>query len=175
MKAIEIIHFLFVFIILNVNCQVYKSSNYNSYENGLHHRKGSVGKSQFVHELDQLLDIDQRTTRPSFIPMRNKKYRYTPEPPTCMAKFKYERNVIVDSKASIRNGAELLSPIRYISKNEASSSLNALQDKCMKLCCDSEKCDTALLSMKIGQVNYFEFNLIKLHNNYSAGNNSCTR
>lgn len=152
MKALDSITLLAIILLSSsVNSQVYNSESYNNYENHvLHHRNGPYRSNQFSNELEDIFNT--KNDESSFIPMKIKKDQYNPEPPTCMAKFKYEHNVIVDSKASIRNGAELLTPIRYISQQEASASLNALQDKCMKLCCDSSKCDTALLSMKIGQV-----------------------
>lgn len=111
-------------------------------------------RSKLDQELDALLEIvnddSNENDASAAIPIKVKKNRYVPTPPTCSSKFKHEKNVIVDSKASIKNGAELLSPIRYISKETAKLGMNALQDNCMKECCDESQCDTALLSMTPG-------------------------
>ena len=73
------------------------------------------------------------------------------KPKTCAGKMSSEANVIIDTKKSLAKGAKLLN-IDYISKNAATIKLNALQMSCMKICCDNSECDTALLSMKLGEV-----------------------
>lgn len=60
----------------------------------------------------------------------------------------------MDAKESVNNGAELITPIQYITTETASKGLNAMHDACMQLCCDSGTCDTALLSMKVGLDGY---------------------
>lgn len=73
---------------------------------------------------------------------------------TCSAsQFKVEPNVIIDSKASIQKGARLIN-MEFISKETAQQGLNKLQESCMKQCCESESCDSALLSMRIGVEGY---------------------
>jgi hypothetical protein len=107
-------------------------------------------------QLDPEGKYNQYESSNSFIPTRSKKLKYEPEPLTCAQKFKQESNVIVDSKSSTKNGAELLYPVRYIEQGTAKKGLNALQDSCMNLCCQEDGCDTALLSMTLGTVRIFK-------------------
>lgn len=136
-----------------------KNSNYNLDQNveevvANQYQPDGTKKSKFDQDLDKLLKLTNslEDESNSFIPARSKKWKYVPEPLTCSEKFKQESNVIVDSKASVRNGAELLLPIRYIEPSTAKKGLNALQDSCMKQCCDEAGCDTSLLSMALGAV-----------------------
>lgn len=75
--------------------------------------------------------------------------------PTCSSQFKLEPNLIIDSKGSLNNGAKLVEMV-YISKETASVGLNKLQESCMNHCCNSETCDSALLSMHVGLVSCLE-------------------
>lgn len=71
---------------------------------------------------------------------------------TCStSQFKIEPNVIIDSKVSLQKGAKLVS-VEHIGKETAQQGLNKLQESCMKKCCESETCDSALISMRIGIV-----------------------
>ena len=71
--------------------------------------------------------------------------------PTCSSQFKFETNYIIDSKKSIQQGAKLLR-VEYLTKETAMLGLNGLQESCMKQCCDSQSCDSALVSMRLGPV-----------------------
>lgn len=65
---------------------------------------------------------------------------------TCSTIFKQEANLIIDSKNSIDNGATLLD-IKYLPTESTSTKLG---QQCIEKCCDTDQCDSALLSMKPG-------------------------
>ena len=67
---------------------------------------------------------------------------------TCKKLFKQEANLIIDSKNSIDNGATLLD-IKYLPTESSSVTLG---QQCIEKCCDTDQCDSALLSMKPGNV-----------------------
>lgn len=75
------------------------------------------------------------------------------EADTCVARMNsYEANKIIDSKLSIKNGAQFLK-VEKIFLKTPEYSLNELQETCIKQCCSSsEPCDTSLLSLKLGEV-----------------------
>ena len=124
--------------------------NYNNLDNGLDAMLKEIHSVEsdepHSNEKSNLADIFLREKK------RNKNRYDTQEPLTCSAKFKKETNVIVDSKASVNNGAELMMPIRYITPEIASKGPNAMHDACMQICCETTGCDTALLSTKVGLV-----------------------
>lgn len=149
--------FAFMFILINTNhqCQSNDSLQHRKYSS---HSSYLQRPSKFGNDLDALLgelDASEEETekKPHQLAdtfLRAKKNKH----PTCSSKFKQETNVIVDSKASIKNGAELLMPIRYVSKETAEKGHTAMHDACMQVCCETNTCDTALLSMKVGGDGY---------------------
>ena len=80
----------------------------------------------------------------------------------CSAQFKLEANVIIDSKKSIDNGAKMIS-IQLISREKAAEGLNKLRESCMDECCNVDGCDSALLSMRLGQVIFISSLIIITH------------
>ena len=74
---------------------------------------------------------------------------------TCLSQFKFESNYIIDSKKSIQQGATLIR-VEYLTKEIAMLGLNGLQESCMKQCCDTESCDSALVSMRLGPVHIYK-------------------
>lgn len=105
------------------------------------------------------------------IPNRDKKSRPTDQEPlsqhsrknffaadssTCQASNMLpESNVMVDSKMSISNGAVFLHVEKIGMGSLAKSSLKELHMSCARVCCENEDgCDTALLSLKLGEVFY---------------------
>ena len=68
-------------------------------------------------------------------------------------------NLIIDSKKSIEKGAKIIQTV-HISKEKAEKGLNKLQESCMEECCNADDCDSALLSMRLGEVKYFCFYLL---------------
>jgi hypothetical protein len=160
----RLVYFLAILFYTNqlIVCQQYVSSSL------LHHRKFLNSPSNYKNldnDFDAMLNeiesvesgkpvSHQSNLADMFLrDKKSKNHRYdTQEPLTCSAKFKKEQNVIVDSKASVNNGAELMMPIRYITPEMASKGLNAMHDACMQICCETAGCDTALLSTKVGLV-----------------------
>ena len=71
----------------------------------------------------------------------------------CEANTIAERNRIIDSKNSVANGADMID-VRIISTSEATDlvTLVDLERSCMKMCCDKDECDSALLSLKVAHV-----------------------
>jgi len=126
--------------------QPYHSNLDNDLDDMLKEIQNIESEEPQANEESNLADIFLRDKK-------NNRHRYdNQEPLTCSAKFKKENNVIVDSKASVNKGAELMMPIRYITPEMASKGLNALHDACTQICCETTGCDTALLSMKAGLV-----------------------
>lgn len=64
-----------------------------------------------------------------------------------------ENSVMIDSKSSLASGAKFLQ-VEKVNFDGKSTSLVQLQESCSKICCDYEEnvCDTALLSLVIGEV-----------------------
>lgn len=73
---------------------------------------------------------------------------------TCsISNMRVESNVMVDSKSSLKNGARFLRVDRV--SLGTSKKLSDLHESCSKICCEDEDgCDTALLSLKLGEVLY---------------------
>lgn len=69
----------------------------------------------------------------------------------CKVKMFAEENKMIDSKLSIKNGGKYLT-VEKIQTTDSTMSMNLLQEKCKDLCCDDERCDTSLLSLKLGEV-----------------------
>jgi hypothetical protein len=72
---------------------------------------------------------------------------------SCSTNMLIEPNEIIDTKQSVANGALLIS-IEMVNLKSISSNINELQDSCMDLCCNSDECDSALLSLKSGNVGF---------------------
>lgn len=69
----------------------------------------------------------------------------------CSTNMLIEPNKIIDTKNSVANGAILIS-IEMVNPKSISSNINELQESCMDLCCNSDECDSSLLSLKSGNV-----------------------
>ncbi len=72
---------------------------------------------------------------------------------TCTSKYSIETNKMIDSKTSVSKGANLIS-VEKVQPTSKQFSLSELQSSCMRLCCENELCESALLSLKIGEVNF---------------------
>lgn len=86
-------------------------------------------------------------------PLIDHRRKSDPKEPSCQTHMTlFESNRMIDSKSSIKNGAVFLG----VEKIEPSSefSLKELQDSCVKMCCSSDSCDTAMLSLIHGQSGY---------------------
>jgi hypothetical protein len=74
------------------------------------------------------------------------------EPSVCEPKKpKVEVNFIIDIKTSEAKGAKMLG-VDFIDESRAKGNVNGLFEGCMEKCCETNGCDTALLSLKIGKV-----------------------
>jgi hypothetical protein len=75
----------------------------------------------------------------------------------CASRMVAETNRMIDSKASVDNGAKFLQveKIKSSAGSKAAASLKELNEACTALCCANEDgCDTALLSLKLGDEGY---------------------
>ena len=70
---------------------------------------------------------------------------------TCTSKYSIETNKMIDSKTSESKGAKLIG-VEKVQPTSNQFILSDLQNSCMKLCCENELCESALLSLKIGEV-----------------------
>ena len=73
-----------------------------------------------------------------------------PDKLTCSSKFDTQKNMMIDSKASVKNGASLISVEKIPPKEDLK--LTELEKGCMKLCCETDECDSSILSLKLGDV-----------------------
>ena len=93
------------------------------------------------------------------------------EKKSCYEIMHVKDNQIVHSKQSVENGAEFLD-VKMIPLRTQEI---VLQEKCMKICCETNGCDTSLLSLKSSEVGYrcYLFNcsskcLFANHSDYSV-------
>lgn len=72
----------------------------------------------------------------------------------CQAsKMSIEADTMLDSRASVKNGARYLTVEKVGQGLSGKVSLSELHQSCARACCDSEdECDTALLSLEAGEV-----------------------
>jgi hypothetical protein len=117
-------------------------------------------------------ELRQLPTNTDFVPNRskkNKKYNNLDESTplidqqrktgddlnsddTCSSKFVTEKNVMIDSKTSVKKGAVLLNVEKI--QHQSRYSLKELEKSCMKLCCSTDECDSSILSLKLGEEGY---------------------
>jgi hypothetical protein len=69
---------------------------------------------------------------------------------TCSAKYDIQKNMMIDSKTSVKNGAILITVEKIPPKEDLK--LTELENSCMKLCCETDECDSSILSLKLGDV-----------------------
>ena len=74
-------------------------------------------------------------------------------PRTCSSRLQAKQNMIVDSETSMKRGAKFIG-VDYINNQMTIITISGMHDACKQKCCDNEKCDTALLQMKIGDVRF---------------------
>ncbi len=160
--------------ILMILVSIFKCVQQYKHTNEFDSIDDSLKKAQIEEALDKYFNENSSEQQSIYIPPRNKKSKdifkekQEEESPLenhrkksgiknvksgnlCSAQFKLEANVIIDSKKSIDNGAKMIS-IEQINKEKAAEGLNKLQESCMDKCCNVDGCDSALLSMRLGQV-----------------------
>jgi hypothetical protein len=131
---------------------------------GYHKQVSEQELSQVVQHLDSHVSPESylsRNKRPKAeeeqapLPSHSRK---TFNPPSendregqCRSRISVESNKIIDSKASTDNGAAFLG-VEKIPLSTSRNSINLVQDSCIEQCCNTEECDNALLSLKLGKV-----------------------
>ena len=71
---------------------------------------------------------------------------------TCGARFDTQKNMMIDTKESTKNGASLITVEKIPFKTDTKNMLTSLVNGCMNMCCETDQCDSSLLSLKIGDV-----------------------
>ena len=72
---------------------------------------------------------------------------------SCSSKFETQKNMMIDSKMSVKHGATLIEVEKIPPKPD--QTLTQLEASCMKLCCETDQCDSSILSLKLGDVRIF--------------------
>jgi hypothetical protein len=71
----------------------------------------------------------------------------------CRSRISIEPDKIIDSKASTERGARFMG-VEKIALTSNKFSLTEIQETCIEHCCNTEGCDSSLLSLKLGAVTF---------------------